>query len=146
MYQKYIQEYQKKINQYSRTINKATAQNKKRLRTIAGIFAVLVPLSFLIPEPLFKLPLVWPIFGVSASGLLSAPFFNAYQQTKDIIDGAKRQISNLESDIELMKEYDMSIAKSTQKTGDKSKYSYDKTKQVNPEQVISHDQNGRGRR
>lgn len=146
MYQKYIQEYQKKVNQYLRTINKATVQNKKRLLAIAGIFSVLVPVSFLIPEPLFKLPLVWPIMGVSASCLLSIPFFNAYLQTKELINGAKQQISNLESDIKQMKEYDTSIAKSAQKAADKPKYSYDKTKQVNHEQVISYDQNGRGRR
>ena len=89
-----------------------------------------MPVSFLLPEPLFKLPLVWPILGVSASGLLSIPFLNAYQQTKDIIEGAQKQISNLESDIKQMKAYDMSITKSTKKIVDAPKYSFDRTKQT----------------
>ena len=146
MYTKFIEEYNKKINQYKRTIGRAEKQNKKRILSMVAIFGILVPLSFAMPEPLFKLPLVWPAMGVAVSGLLSLPFYNAYKETCNIIEGAREQIGKLESDISKMEAYDRAEVKNAGKSHEETKYSYDRSKQTNREQVVMSNQNGRGRR
>lgn len=127
MYQKYITEYSASIAKYKRIIEKAKASNDHRVKVMILIYIIPFLISFVFPDPLFKLPLIWPLASLSASSLLSLPIYNAFRETNLIIDGALEKIDKLESDIGKMKDYDKTHTVTVKKKNE-VRYAYDKNK------------------
>ena len=141
MYQKFINEYNNKIEQYKKTIDKAKESNKKCLKNIVLIYAIPLAISFLLPEPVFELPLVWPLLSVSASSLLSVRIFEAYKKTNDVIEDSAIKMDKLQKEVEEMEEYER-----TRKQNKTTKCSYSKSNNNHEANYEPENKKGRGRR